>query len=367
MRASMSWLAKVSIIAVLAFTQVGCLSRANSEVPTHTLAVGEAIYEGYLVPHESRQLGVDADNLARPVGSRVAAGETLTNVASREQAAGFDAAAAVYADRVRVADAALAKLRSGSLAVTFKRNAAVASADVRSAELEVDAALITQEREALQRKRDNATPPESAAERSFRQADERLAAKAAVVQIASLFERLRDAASTAHDDAASHAAALQAKAPWPGTVVSREGGVWLDSATSDFVYVATERQVDELVGAADLQVAAGGQQIATTSSPSVAYNSEATTSPASPRFTLRFPLTMVDAEYVARDHATASIRKSGTHVIVPADFLGHDEHGTFVRRGGERVAVEIAKDSSGNNVVVGGEVAVGDRVEKVSA
>ncbi|MFZ1410087.1 MAG: hypothetical protein WAS07_01350 [Micropruina sp.] len=362
-----TWLATVLGVALLLS---GCVADAKpATVATHTLQTAEYSYAGYLVPKVSRKLSVSATKLAVRPGDTVAAGEKLreSTAAIRERRRVLRSAVSAYTQRVRLASAALASLRNGGSGFYAPAGSASA-ADVRTAEREITAAKTAEARAALTYKNQlsKLTEAKATSDIAFHKADRTLAQREYRTRLIGLFDSLKTACTTAKSAAEGKLAGLDVKAPFAGVVTLTAGEVWINSAATSFVYVATEDQLDSVAAQTSLELRVKGTAVGTLKLASSSYDAEATTSAASPRYRLLFDV-KASADFTPRDHGTASATFQGTNLAVPSAFLGHDSEGDFVLVGGERRAVTVEKDALGQLVLTSGGLTAGDVIQQVSS
>lgn len=345
----------------------GCTTeKAAVELPTHTLAVAESSYAGYLVPQHQQKLEIAVSDLTVKPGEQVEAGTLLSGGtdASRSRAEEAERAASAYRKRIDVAERALDQLRKGRTP-SHSRDAAVPSAAVRALEHDIQAALIANERATVQRQRERSRlDPSEPAEAKHLKKDEQLARTEFLNQMQALFENLRAESRTALTEAEASLTSLRATAPWPGSVVVRNDEAWFQSRAATFVFLATEAQVEALSQAENLQLRVKSDAVGTLRLASVAFDEEATSNPQSPRYEMRFDV-VTDKEFTPRERSTGSLVVTSDRIAIPEDYMGRDDAGSFVLVGGQRTPVSVVKDAQGQWVLSDDSLRPGDRIEKV--
>lgn len=360
----------VACVAVaVALLAAGCeiQDKPATVVATHTLAPTEYSYVGYLVPSDSRKLTVAASDLSVKPGTAVTAGMPLLAVTPERSARIklLSAETANYSTRIKRLESAIEAIHRGGSGV-YSPDGTAPSADVRSAELAVVAAVAAEERSGLEYRSELSKLPATGSdqERAFLTKSRQLAQREYRIRMEGLLQAVASACAHAREAAQEELVALDARAPIGGVVAVRADAVWIDSATASFIYIATEDQAEVLRGQSQLSLSVRGKKVGTLTLASSTFDADATTNSSSPRYRLTFDVA-VTGDFVARDHGTATISFQGGALSVPPAFLGHDDRGDFVMVGGVRHAVSASKDALGQLVVTASDLRAGDVIQQV--
>jgi DNA repair exonuclease SbcCD ATPase subunit len=150
-------------------------------------------------------------------------------------------------------------------------------------------------------------------------------------------------------------------APFDGQIIIAAGQVVLQGTSYQFVFEATENQVDEVKVLQNLQLQYKAKMVGNLTFNSIKYNEEISVKGQAPIYSMFYDINATSDYKPMRSSTAYMVFKQG--ITIPEEYLGKTENKYYVLIGGKKKLVKIEKLNNQYIVIEGAKK--GDIIEKV--